>query len=518
MILNIWIIKYYFIYYLAFIFLLLIVLLFFALYFPVTTVQAKGKKIQYPTSNNNVNLQATGTPFLTFTLAGLIENLGAYLTWGGDLGYGASDSELNSRGFQLHEQTNEYNQFVLRNVNPNHFNSDISVKRGEPATCYNWLHSNVNTPNDGVWLTEQEDIKHGVIIAKSKILSMLYMQRYVVSHQEEFKREVGTLFYEPQTLFKNDKFIGSVGRINKTLVVNFIKNDGRFTSKRGFWPSYYVHDESLRHAHQELEPIKHTIEFLEEKYGIYIPNRNSIETIITFTETEKLRGGDPSLVKIMRPCPLFSDLNTMYETPIKYFLCGKIQNWADVNNNNVSLFSKIVTLKSNVQYHQQTEQNRYNSEIALNELYCEYFKTRLALCDEVEGDQSFNSTRGHFFYNYKSDYLKNIILFRQDDLDIFHFKKFTLIDMTWTRRRLLEKLQNDNHYSSFYVVSANRISMELLSIERPHGELPKIYSILDSTNTNTDSKLTAFRTMKHSFNILDKQDGDTLKKLLKYKF
>lgn len=90
--------------------------------------------------------------------------------------------------------------------------------------------------------------------------------------------------------------------------------------------------------------------------------------------------------------------------------------------------------------------------------------------------------------------------------------------MPWTRRRFIEKVEIDNIYSSFYVVSANRISMELLSIERPYGELPKIYSIMDLTNRNTNTAIKAFRPPKQSLNILDKQDGNTLKKLLKYQY
>lgn len=46
------------------------------------------------------------------------------------------------------------------------------------------------------------------------------MQRYVVAAQTGFQKEVGTMNYIPQTLFKNDKFIGSAGRINNTLVIN----------------------------------------------------------------------------------------------------------------------------------------------------------------------------------------------------------------------------------------------------------------------------------------------------------
>ncbi|YP_009252425.1 hypothetical protein A8G56_gp15 (mitochondrion) [Hirsutella rhossiliensis] len=517
-------INYYFYYSLAIIFLSLIILILLVLYSmywgsEAPTVGDTQEKQQDLSPNNNIHLQATGPPLLTFTWACLMDNLGMYLTWGACKGYNEPDYVLSSKGFNINNQINYYNQFVLINVNPNHFNSDINVNRHEIATCYNWLHRCVAPDKNGVWLTEEKDIKHGIIIAKSKILSMLYMQRYIVSTQAEFKQEVGTLNYIPQTLFKNDKFIGSVGRINGTLVINFLKNDGRLTSKREFWPSYYVHDESLRHVNQELEPIRHTIEFLEQKYGIYIPNRDSIENIITFTESEKLRGGDPSLIKIMRPCPLFSDLHTMYETPSKYFLCWKRQDWANLRDG--SLYNRVLALKGNVQYHHKTEENRYHSEIILNGLYCEYLNTRLATfypLVNVEADLLFNSTRGHLFYNYKSDSLKNIVLFRQDDLDIFHFQKYCLIDMTWTRRRLLEKLENDNLYSSFYVVSANRITIELLYIERPYGELPKIYSIMDLTNINTSSIIKAFTPPKQSYNILDKQDGDTLDKLLKYKY
>lgn len=48
----------------------------------------------------------------------------------------------------------------------------------------------------------------------------------------------------------------------------------------------------------------------------------------------------------------------------------------------------------------------------------------------MDQDQDFNSIRGHLFYNYKTNSLKNVLLFRQDDLDIFQFKNYTLIDMT----------------------------------------------------------------------------------------
>nr|UEX92730.1 hypothetical protein [Ophiocordyceps lanpingensis] len=511
-------INYYFYYYLAIIFLSLVILILLVLYYPLRASQRTQEKQQDP-SFNNIHLQASSPPMLTFTWACLMDNLGAYLTWGAGEGYNGSNDLLSLKGFNINDQTNYYNQFVLRNVYPNHFNSDINTNKHGIATCYNWLHRSVAPAKDGVWFTEEKDIQHAIIIAQSKILSMLYMQRYVVSGQAEFQLEVGTLNYKPQTLFKNDKFIGSVGKINNTLVINFLKNDGQLTSKRQFFPSYYVHDESLRHVNHELEPIRQTIEFLEQKYGIYIPNKDNVHNIITNTESEKLRGGDPSLMKIMRPCPLFTDLYTMYETPNKYFLCWKWQNWDYLKGG--TLHNKILALRRNVQHIHKTDENRFVSENILNELYCEYLNTRLAVFDpivKVEADLLFNSTRGHFFYNYKSDNLKSVLLFRQDDLDIFHFQKYCLIDMTWTRQRLLEKVENYNIYSSFYVVSANRVSMELLSIERPYGELPMIYSIIDFSNMNTSSKLKAFTLPKQSFNILDKQDGETLEKLLKYQY
>lgn len=516
-ILNILVIHYYFYYYLAIILLSLIILILLILYLPAKHSAATQQDSLF---NNNINLQARGgPPALTFTWAYLMDNLGMYLTWGNEFGYNEPDHEINNRGFNISDETNSYNQFILNNVYPNHFNSDINVNRNEPVTCYNWLHSCIPAPQAAVWLTEAKDIQHGIVIAKSKILSMVYMQRYVAKHVEEFKKEVGTLNYIPQTLFKNDIYIGSVGRMDKTLVINFLKRDGQQLAgaRKQFWPSYYIHDENLRHVREELEPIRDTIRFLETQFGLYIPKKEIYENIITFTEVENLRGGDPSLIKVMRPCVLYTDLYTMYESAIKYFLCAKKQDWGDLKDG--SIYSKIIALKGNVQYHQMTDQNRINSDKLLNELYLEYLKTRLTLCDRVEGDKSFNSKRTQLFYNYKSDYLKNIILFREDDLDIFSFKTNCLVDMTWTRRRLVDKLNTEHQYSSFYVVCTNRISMELLALERPYGEIPKMYSVLDLTNKNTSSTLKGFTApIKQSFNILDKQDGDTLKKLLLYKF
>nr|YP_009364293.1 hypothetical protein [Ophiocordyceps sinensis]ARF03360.1 hypothetical protein [Ophiocordyceps sinensis]QDH07204.1 hypothetical protein [Ophiocordyceps sinensis] len=102
-----------------------------------------------------------------------MDNLAMYLTRGAGLGYNEPDNVLSSMGFNINDQTDCYNQFVLINVYPNHFNTDINVNKYGIATCYNWLHRCVGPAKDGVWFTEEKDIQHAIIIAKSKILSML---------------------------------------------------------------------------------------------------------------------------------------------------------------------------------------------------------------------------------------------------------------------------------------------------------------------------------------------------------
>nr|YP_009449460.1 hypothetical protein [Hirsutella vermicola]AQT19610.1 hypothetical protein [Hirsutella vermicola] len=539
--------KYFFYYYLIIIFFSLIILLLIILWGNYKEQNLSLQNVYYSTifpgkstpasldknQHKNINLQASGPPLLTYTLSCLMHNLGMYLVIGSSRGYVESDNFFNNIGFNIYEETNQYDQFIIKHVPRNHFNGDINVNKHEGVTCYNWLHNSLGSHKDGVWLDEKI-AKYGSEIMNSKILRMIYTQRHLVLNQPEFEEEVGTMSYTPQTLFKNDKFIGSVGRLNNTLVINFFKNDR--LPKKEFYPSHYVYDDKLRHVHCELEPIENTIDFLENMYGIYIPNRNSIYNIITLTEIESLPGGDPSLKKYLRPCPLFTDLFTMYESPKQYFLCSKKQEWNLNKKNNLSLdahaaalqraqhendkslYNKIKILKNNVQLKEKYDEDViYVSEDTLNELYCEYLNTRCTIFDPIIIESQFDD-RSHLFYNYKSNIVKNVLFFREDDLNIFHFNKYTLINMTWTRRRLLSKLIDDNIYSSFYVVSANRITMELLSIERPYGEIPKIYSVIDGTNPNTSSKCKALRPVKQSFNILDKQDGDTLKKLLKYKF
>lgn len=66
-----------------------------------------------------------------------MDNLAMYLTRGAGLGYNEPDNVLSSMGFNINDQTDCYNQFVLINVYPNHFNTDINVNKYGIATCYN---------------------------------------------------------------------------------------------------------------------------------------------------------------------------------------------------------------------------------------------------------------------------------------------------------------------------------------------------------------------------------------------
>lgn len=520
--LTVLIIKYYLYLYLTIILLLLILVL---------LVLWSGS------SSSRETLQSTNPPLLTFTMAAFMTDLGTYLTWGGDLGCSESEEWARQKGYNLATETNSYDQFLLKKVSSNHFNSKPlapvgGVNNNRLVTTYNWLHKDLGPSRDGIWLGEQ-DVKHGVDIMNSKILRMVYIQRCIVELEDNFRRELGIFKYQPQTIFKNEKYTGSVGRINNTLVVNFLKNDTVRRDLRLFSPTHYVHDEALRQDRLATEPVVQAIRFLEEKYGIYIPNRNSVQNIITLTESEDFIDEDSAsfLFKVMRPCPSFTDLNTMYETPEKYFLCKKKQDWGYLAYG--TIYNKVLYLQANVGL---KDKNIEDSEYTLNELYREYLVTRLSTFGslvKMESDPNFNLDKiigkSSYLYNYKSDSdnVKNLWLFKADySENIFHFKKESLIGLPETRNKLLEMLKSSLHPfpstdypnpTSFFVVSANKISMELLYIQKSWDEEwpPMIFSIMDKTNKiTTEPKFLI--PVKQSYNILDYQDGETLKKLLRY--
>lgn len=131
------------------------------------------------------------------------------------------------------------------------------------VTTYNWLHGNISKSYPDSTM-EESNVEKQVLIAKSPILRMVYAQKHCIENKRLI---LGEMTYEPQSLFINDKYVGSVARINeKTLIINLIKipkNNYSVQLNKTFMPTHFIQNDaySYRPVCGELEPVIRTIRF-----------------------------------------------------------------------------------------------------------------------------------------------------------------------------------------------------------------------------------------------------------------
>nr|YP_009546944.1 hypothetical protein [Hirsutella thompsonii]AYP41263.1 hypothetical protein [Hirsutella thompsonii] len=514
---TVWIIKNYFYYCLIFMIIIFVIIMEIVLYnfFTVGSAQQAARQ--------QGKVLLASPPILTYTLASIMYNLGAYLSWSAMLGH----NEPEKFNYNVFDDTEEYGPCSIKQVAASKFNT---YKQVNPSVeCFNWIHDNAaEDVNISQWPREN-DLAMAQIV-KSPILRMVHAQWHVAEKQHEFKRDVGSLTYEPLIAFKNDRFIGSVARMKNTLVINLLETN-RPLPKKHFWPTHYVQDESLRHIKSELEPVRWAMRFFEEKYGILIPLKDEIHNIITLTETKPF-GTDPTLAKFLRPYYLFSDLSTLYTSAEQYFLSRKQDNWGP-DPDELSKYGKIIVLKHNAINLTRSEQFIKENDDRLKELYNEYLEIRLKRfrskfpnldINYEDVEPNFNSERGFMFKKCTSPDIKSLFFFKQDELPIFFsFKKSTLIDMSWTRRRLIDKIEKLEPHVSYNAICANNISVELLSVENTTGfstiaDSPEVYSICKIDHYKEGSLYITDKigVPVQTFNVLDKKDGKVLEKFLKH--
>jgi predicted Zn-dependent protease with MMP-like domain len=537
---TIWIIQNYFYYCLIFMIIIFVIIMDIVLYRYIFPAKQQAGSYPYSSNQNKAasqqkkELLAAGPPILTLTLASLMYNLGAYLSWSALEGYnrpeGLQDPERGI-AFETLKATEGYGPCLIKQVAASKFNT---YKQVNPTVeCFNWFHDNaMEDVNTSLWPRESDMAI--AQIANSPILRMVYAQQEVVKRHTLFKRDVGDLSYKQLVTFKNDRFIGSVARVQNTLVINFIELNKLPPTKKYFMPTHIVQDESLRHINCELEPVKWAIGFFEEKYGIIIPFKKEIVSIITTTEMKPF-GNSPSLVKVFRPYYLFSDLTTMCESEESYYLSKKEDDKWGPSVDELSKKVKVVNLKHNAINRKSTVEFIKRNDDRLKQLYTEYLETRPKsfrskfpnmVVNIEDKDPDFNLERGCMFKKCTSEDLKSVVFFKQDELPIFfNFKKYTLIDMTWTRRRLVDKIEKMEPHTSYYGICANNVSVELISVENNTefsivNDSPEIYSILEERNTYKGGPYItdAIPLPKQTFNILDQKDGQTLEKFLKHPF
>lgn len=510
---SIILIKFYFIYCFITILIIIIVLIISCSWCPSSNSRSDSDlpKIVPGRTHPKILLQAACFPPAPIT-AGWLNSVG---TLGIHLAIGAislGDEDPENHPAWVRDKCWDYFTFINKTIDANNLNTD----KGDQGvtTTTNWLHKDISS------LSNNDDIVSNmsktVSIVKSPILRVVYGQK---THLESdiVERDLGKLVYKPQTLFANDKFKGSVGSVENTLVVNFLKNTDSTIKNKIFLATHYIHDDTLRRLYGEMEPIERTIKFLDEKYGIFIPNPHRVANIIAITEMEAF--DNQTLRKVFRPCLNYTDLDSVYNRVEKYYQCKRKDNW-DPNVDNTYIANKVREIKTNVKH--STPEN----DIKLNELYLEYFKTRLNNFSaaghqlKIEPDLSTITTRGELFYKCTgNDGLTKFILFREDDSLVYTYNKFEPIDMTTPRYKLLGEIQGKGISKKCYALCVNQVSMELLCLENPNADLniddlPLVYSIVDTTNLKYN-KVYDREEIRSLYNILNKRDGCTLKIFLR---
>lgn len=493
-------IKYYLFYYLAIIILLLVLLI---------------SCLPEPPSNPKM-IHLRASPPITTSWIALIGTLSVCLADGANQGY---NNEWRQSTFILDKETEKLNYGIFKKVEANNLNTNNGSQ--DLTTSVNWIHKNISDPFESrhVWLNGEQMLK----IARSPILRMVYTQKKFL----EFgygQPSLNGMAYVEQSVFSNDKFIGSVGRVKGTLIVNFIKADADSrinTGSKYFLPTHYVADDRYRPIDGELRPIELTLKIFEEKFGIFIANKSSITNIMTFTETERL--GNKGLVKIFRPSIYYTDLTTRHLKIEEYFQCSRTNpsNIVVTSHDFAGKYLKIRDLKLGCSC--PTPVTRVEHDIKLNELYYNYFKTRLFTFKsnpnlKVEPIFSENCTQKEFLHKCTANGLSNMVFFREDDYLLYNnFRATYFVDMAQSRERLLSTIKGG---SLNYAVCANQITMEFLLIENPHVDQnpldsPQIFSIIDFNNAEL-WRHNGIHKHKQTFNILNKYDGETLTKVLNH--
>lgn len=286
-------------------------------------------------------------------------------------------------------------------------------------------------------------------------------------------------------------------------------------------PTHFIQNDSYRPVCGELEPVIRTIRFFEQKYGVVIHNKDSIINIITITEVEQIGN---RLIKVFRPCIFYTDLNSKYSSVIQYYQSRERENWGADMDEGIK-YDKVHAIKSSLERGEYIKEN----EVKLSELYAQYFRTRLytfiGISPELEIVPEFPENenhwvRGELFHKCKDKEYKfnTTVLFREDDLMLYSYMPDSFVEMAQSRERLLEKMPGQEPEPKYYAVCANHISFEQLLAENPHvyrysGDLPQIYSIIDSENIyqNNQNNREKFKSI---YNILNRRDGHTLMKTL----
>jgi len=355
-----------------------------------------------------------------------------------------------------------------------------------------------------------------MVYAQNKLLGQKFIQTHIT-------KEIGKSSFEKQSIFVSDRYIGSVSRLKNTLIVNIITNKFQYDKQKTFYPSHYTLDLTDPSEDGKLQPVTLTLRILESKYGMLIPNKDSIRNIITVTEGDSIPG--TNLVKVLRPSIYYTDLNTRFRHRSQYYHCDTPFDLnVDEYDLNYVKFNLMYKLKQEcIRYRSSFDKIR-NCDLQLNRLYFNIFRER---SEYMHMDIVFDpiepviNEHKEFFYRYKGIGIgiKDMIFFREDDFLIFSsFKASAFVNMFETRQKLLSKMDELGVNANYYAICANSVGMEFLSIENPYvnihpGDIPLIYSIIDTENTITNKYITN-GICKQTYNILNKIDGDSLLRML----
>ena len=463
-------------------------------------------------SKDKIHLEANPDPYMIAAATAL----GVLLGDGANEGSSNYSQYINSwSGSQIAE----YNSIVV--VGKLDSNNLVHSKEGMFSTT-NFIHKEIKANLNYV---DVRSIQTARWIERSPILRIVYEQQLMVENKVMQERYFKTeLKYKPCTLFVNEKFLGSVGRISNTLIVNLVRLENLHSPiKKTFLPTHYMANPNIKHleANIEYEPIWSTIKIFEEKFGIYIPDKWEISHIITLTELEFM--GHPNLTKLFRPSIHYTDLDLKFASKAKYYQNKRIDK--TVTGNPLDKALKLQKgLEKNLKSASSFDKRIYE-DVKLNRLYITALQDRYMnfIDNSLKVEPSFPliSTEGHLYYKcVGKEGITSLVLFREDDSPIYGYKDDTYIDMIITRQKLIEKLRSENLTDyKYYVICANEITTELLLTEKYEDccdDTYQFYSIMDITNLK-HSKRNDYTRVRQIFNILHQEDWGTVRKLLELK-
>lgn len=458
--------------------------------------------------------------------------------------------EFKQESFDFHELTETYS----RNTT---FNSNLvseGLERGASVNdkprwikTTNWIHKNAKL-SDRPRLWTPKDTDHMLRLANSSIFKLMFVQKDRIFADKTLKSfcPQGCL---PQTVFINDKYIGSTARVNDILIVNFVKRvDVGVTNVNNtglFFPTYYIPNNSSAEAGgsrmYEFQNIKSTLDFFERAYGAAICDEENITKIIAFTQAEKMEDGD--LLKIHRPGIRYTDLASHYQNMSSYVEKSipvgsdpEMWNYLDKTEDlqHIKDYGWYLGNRKDLPSSQSILDLERKSEENITRFF-QITVDNLKKISSMQGEQmqiqpplwlAFgyvgigDSCSGRISHMCTVNGKEPIIFFKNEGSPWSIMKnKIHFIEMAEPRYNLLCEIVGDenNIKKEYYVILGNKVSVELLYIKNPSkkhlmvGGEQEIYTIVDK------NYLYLNRTnhgIKHLYNISNQKDREIIHKLL----